>query len=110
MVGVHCQFAGCCAGPCCAWTIPVEFDAVLIGVAKVEGLADAVVGSTVERNFVGDEGFERLAEGDASRVDDGQVIEAGGAWWWRITVLALPGVEADVVVVASRGDEGSRRA
>jgi hypothetical protein len=36
--------------PLLARTIPVEFNAVVIGIAQVKGFTDSVVGSAIERN------------------------------------------------------------
>jgi hypothetical protein len=36
------------------------------------------------------------------------VVEASGAGWRSGATLALPGVEADVVVIAACGEEGRR--
>jgi hypothetical protein len=57
---VHGEITGRGAGPCCAGAVPIEFDAILVGIAEIEGLTYAVVGGSVERDFVSDESFKRL--------------------------------------------------
>jgi hypothetical protein len=105
---VHDEFAGRRSGPFGFWAIPVELYSVLVGVAEVEGLAYAVVGGSVERNFVLHEGLEGSAEVGSRGVDDGEVVEASRVRWRRNAVATLPGVEADVVMIAAGGDEGGR--
>jgi len=73
---------------------------------EVEGFADAVVGSAVEGDVGGEEAAEGVGQGCARGIEDGEVIEAGGAGWGRLAAEGLPGVEADVVVVAAGGEEG----
>ena len=73
---------------------------------EVEGFADAVVGGTVEGDVGGEEAAEGVRQGGAGGVEDGVVVEAGGAWGWGLAAEGLPGVEADVVVVAAGGEEG----
>ena len=49
---VHREITGCGSGPLIAWAVPVKLDTVLIGIAEVERLTYAVVGGSVEGNFV----------------------------------------------------------
>src|SRR5947209_3935372 len=53
-----------------------------------------------------EQAFERDGQIFARRIVDGEVIQASRARRSRLPVLALPGVEADVVVVAASGEEG----
>ena len=86
--------------------VAVELDAVPVGIVKVEGLADAVVAGAGERDAGRDQPAERVGERRPARVEDGVMIEAGRAGRRRVAALALPGVEADVVMVVAGGDEG----
>ena len=103
--GVHGEGAGGVAGPVGFGAVPVEFDAVVVGVAEVEGFADAVVGGAFELDVGVEEAAERAAELGASGIEDGEVVEAGGAGRGWAAAEALPGVDADVVVVAAGGEE-----
>ena len=76
-VGVHGEFAERGARPLVFGAVPIEFDAVLVGVAEVEGFADAVVGRAFEGDFGCDEPAERVGERGARGVKDRQVIQAG---------------------------------
>src|SRR5205823_4152292 len=51
------------AWPLVAGAIPVELQAVAVGVAEVEGFADAVVGGAVERDAGADETAKRIGQG-----------------------------------------------
>jgi hypothetical protein len=105
-VGVHGEAAVGAAGPVGFGAVPVELYAVEVWVVEVEGLADAVVGGPVERDVGGEEAAEGVGQGCACGIEDGEVVEAGGAGWGRLAAEGLPGVEADVVVVAAGGEEG----
>ena len=104
--GVHGQVALGVFGPLGFGAVPVEFDSVVVGVVEVEGLADAVVGGSVEGDIGGEEAVECVGERGTGGVEDGEVVEAGGSGRGRGATEGLPGVEADVVVVASGGEEG----
>ena len=90
--------------------VPIELDAVVVGIAQIERLADAVVAGAVERDAGRHQAAERVGERGARRIEDRDVIEAGRAGRRRRAALALPGVEADVVVIAAGRDEGRLRA
>jgi hypothetical protein len=53
----------------------VEFDAVLIRIAQVQGFADAVIAGAIERHPGGDQPPQRVGEIGARRVDDRKVIK-----------------------------------
>src|SRR5687768_5359627 len=94
------------ARPVLAGAIPVQLDAVAIRVAEVERFADAMVAGAFEGDVGGDEALERIGERGAGWIKDREVIEASRAGRRRGSAFALPGVEADVVMVAARGEEG----
>ena len=50
------------ARPVGSWTIPIQLDAVLVGVAKVKSLTHAVVTGSVERNGRLQKPPERISE------------------------------------------------
>src|SRR5207249_11754803 len=74
-------------------------------IAQVEGLAHAVVARPVERNARRLETAQRIGQRRARRVEDGDVEEPGGPGRRRPAAAALPGVEADVMVVATGREE-----
>jgi hypothetical protein len=106
-LGDHAELALRGAGPFGFRAVPVELDAIAVRVAEIECLADAVIGGTFERDVGTDEAAECVGELGARGIDDGEVIEAGGAGCRRGAAMALPGVEADVVMVSTCGEEGS---
>lgn len=93
-VRVHGEVALGVARPLVLRAVPIKFDAVVVGIAEVEGLADTVVGGAFEGNVVRDEPAERIGECGAGGVEDREVIEAGGARGRGLAVLAFPRVEA----------------
>jgi len=106
MFGGHGELAFGVAWPLRGIAIDVEFEAVVVGIAEVEGFADAVVGGTVEGNFVFYKTAQSVREGGAVRVDNGDVKETGGAAWRGFAATAFPGVKADVMMVTTCGNEG----
>ena len=93
-------------GPVRLRPVPVELDAVLIGIAQVERLADPVVARAVELDAGRDQPPQRVRQGGPGRVEDRGVEQPRGAGRGRLAAEALPGVEADMVVVAAGRDEG----
>ncbi len=53
-----------------------------------------------------EQAFERGGQVFARWIVDGEMVQASRAGSGRRSILALPGVEADMVVVASSGEEG----
>ncbi len=57
-----------------------------------------------------DAGFQHTAEGigkgGTGGVEDSKVVEAGSAGCGRLAAKAFPGIQADVMVIATSGDEG----
>src|SRR5438270_12251240 len=53
-----------------------------------------------------EQAFEGGGQIFALRIVDGEVVQASRAGSGRLPVLAFPGIEADVVVVAASGEEG----
>src|SRR3954451_9491128 len=85
--------------------IAIELEAVFIRVAQVQCFADAVIGGAVEGNARGDQTPQRVGERRPGRIHDREMEKArGAARRWRPTA-ALPGIEADMVVVAAGRDE-----
>ena len=72
---------------------------------KVERFRNAMVGRAIELHLVGDEALQRIGEVGARRIENCHVIEPGGAGRRRLASRTLPGVEANVVVVAAGGHE-----
>src|SRR4051794_16998988 len=102
----HRKLAVGAARPLFLRAVPVKLDAVVVGVAQIKRFADAVVGGTFERNSCGDEPTERVGQRRARGVEDCEMVEARGAGLRRLAATAFPGVEADVMVIATGRDEG----
>jgi len=86
--------------------VGVQLDAVAIRVVQVDRLAYPMVGGAVDGDAVVEQPSERPRQFAAVGVEDGEVVEAGGAARRRRTAGALPGVQPDMVVVAAGGQEG----
>ena len=69
-----------------------------------------MVRGAVERNAGLQHSPQRVGQLRSRRIQDGRVIEAGGARRRRRAAKALPGVQPDVVVVAAGGEERRARA
>src|SRR5262249_6592512 len=59
---VHGELAVGCAWPFFLWTIAIEFDAVVVRIAQVDGIAHAVVGRAFELNSCGEDALKRSRE------------------------------------------------
>src|SRR5206468_478278 len=103
---VHRQSSIGCSRPLVFRSVPVEFDAVLVGVVEVEGFADAVIAGAVELDAGRDQSAEGVGEGGACRIENGEVIETGCASGRRRAVQAIPGVQAKVMVIGAGGNAG----
>ena len=85
--------------------VAVELDAVLVGIAQIQRLADAVVAGAVELDAGLDHAIQRIRQRRARGIENGGVKQPGGAWRRRMAALAFPGVEADVMVIAAGRNE-----
>lgn len=82
----------------------------MIRIAQIQGLADSVVRRAIEGDAGGLKTSQGVAQILALRVEDGRVEEAGGARGGWTAAEAFPGVQADVMMIAARRDEGRLRA
>ena len=104
-LGHHLERAIGAPRPVPLWTIPVELDTIPIGIAQIEGFADAVVAGAFEWNACLIEPKERLAERRAIRIPDREVIQTGRSSCGRLAAAALPCVETDVMVIAAGAEK-----
>ena len=105
--GDHGKLTLRCARPLRFRAVPVKLDTIAVRVAEIERLADAMIGSAFERNVGKNQATKGVGQFSAGGIDNGDVIEAGGAGRGRGAMTALPGVEADVVVVTASGKKSS---
>ena len=108
-MGEHLQGAVRLLRPFVLRPVPIELDAVVVRVAQIERLGDAVVAGAFERNLGDDQPAQRVGQQLPGRVENGGMVKAGGAGGGRRAAEALPGVEPDMVVIAAGGDEGRAR-
>src|SRR4029078_10620198 len=83
-----------------------QFEAVAVRIVKVERLAHPVIGRALESHAGLDQAAERIAEGGPVWIADRDMVEPCGSRRRRLALAALPRVQADVVVVAPRAQEG----
>ncbi len=79
VTGVHGEVTVGGAGPLIFGFVAVELDSVLVGIGEVDRFAYAVVGCSLKRDVGGEDATEGPGERGAVGVEDGSVIEAGGA-------------------------------
>ena len=103
---MHGQSAIGGAGPLLGRAVPVEFHAVLVRIAKIQGFADTVIRGPVEMDASALKPPQGVGQGGPGGVTEGEMEETGRAAEGRLTALAIPRVQADVMVVASSADEG----
>src|SRR5689334_5468389 len=81
--------------------VPGQLDAVEVGVVQVDRLVGTVVRSAIDAPAPVQQPCERDGQIPAGGVVDREVVETSRAGGRRRAALALPGVEADMVVVAA---------
>ncbi len=94
------------ARPLAGVPVPGQLDPVEIWIVQIDGLVGAVIRRPVDRPAMIEQAFERDGQIFARRIVDGEMVQASRAGGGEWPVLALPGVEPDVVVVATGGEEG----
>src|SRR6185437_12047686 len=90
--GEHREIPGRGTRPGLAWAVPIKLDAVVVGIAQIEGFADAVIGGAVEGDARRQHAAQGVGELRPRRIKDGQMIEAGRSHGWRRAAGALPSV------------------
>ena len=110
-MGEHRELAVGVARPLFLGPVPIKLDAVVVGIAQIKRLADAVVGGAFERNVRPRSGGAAHRPSCAPRrIEDGEMVEAGGAERRRRAAVALPGIEPDMMMIAAGGNERSAAA
>src|SRR5439155_22387641 len=89
------------ARPLVLGSVPGKVEAVAIRVPQVKGLMRAVVVEAVERPVRCHQPAERVTQRGSCRVLDRDVVQTRRPGWGRVAAFRLPGVEAQVVVVAA---------
>src|SRR6266542_870721 len=74
--------------------VAIELDAILVGIAEIDRLADAVVARTVERDAGVQNGAHRLRQGPAIRIADRDVEESGRPTRRRRATFRFPRVQS----------------
>lgn len=98
----HVQAAIGTVRPLFLWPVPIKLDPVVVGVAEIEGLADAVIRRSIKRNSGINHSTERGCQLRSCWIQNGDMIQPGRARWRRLAPVALPCVQSDVMVVTSR--------
>src|SRR6185437_2964164 len=70
-LGEHGQSAGRRAGPSFTRAVPIKFDAVVVGIAQIQGLADAVIGGAVEGDARRQHAAQRIRQLRAGGIENG---------------------------------------
>src|ERR1051325_8412765 len=92
-------------GPLLAGPVPGELQAVGVRIGEVEGDADPVVRGALHRDPRGEQPAHRDREIPPGGIANGDVVEPGMARRRRLGAAALPGIEAEMVVIVAGGDE-----
>ena len=105
-IGEHVQAAVRLLRPHFLRPVPIKLDTIVVGVAQIKRLGDAVVAGAFERDLGDDQTAQRVGQKRPGRVQNRGMVKAGRAGRRWGAAQALPGVEADMVVVAAGRDEG----
>src|SRR5215475_1296607 len=93
--------------PFVARAVPAELHSVFIGIAQIKGFAHSMIGGSVELNTGVDYAAKCVAQFGTSRIKNSQMIKPSRSRWRRGTATAFPSVKANVVMIASSGNERS---
>ena len=93
-------------GPALPWPIPVGLDPVPVGIPKIEGFADPMIGGPLQGNTVPSQTTEGPGQIFPPGIPESHMVEARGPGWRGSAPFRLPGVQPDVVVIAPGAEEG----
>src|ERR1700686_1618221 len=93
------------ARPLFLWPVPIELDAVLVGVAQIQRLADAVIAGAIELNAGADHAMQGIGQCRPRRIENCGVKQARRSRWRRMAAFAFPGIEPDMMMIAAGRDE-----
>jgi hypothetical protein len=91
--------------PCLPRPVPVEFDAIAVGVAKVDCFAYTVIASAVELDACRYDSPQGIGKFGFGRVENRQVVQACTTARRRRSTGAFPRIQADMVMVSPGADE-----
>src|ERR1043166_599589 len=94
-----------CLGPFFGGPVPGQLEPDAVRIGEVDRDAHPVIRSALNRNPRGEHPMHRSREIGPGWIADGDVVEPGVPVRRRVRPAALPGVEPQVVVVITRGDE-----
>src|SRR3954469_4021736 len=83
--------------------IPRQLDAVAVGIVEVDSFVRAVIRRPADRPTVINQSLEDAGQIDALRVVDREMVETGRATRRPRPSCALPCVQAEVMMVPTRG-------
>ena len=88
-------------------TVPIQLHAILVRIAKIKRLADAVVSGSIKVDARMLKAQQRIRQISTRRVKNGQMIEPRASGRRRFATQTFPRVEADMVVIATGGNKCS---
>src|SRR5665213_276343 len=104
-IGEHLQPAVGAFRPLILRSVPIKLHAVVVRVAQIKCLGNAVVAGALERYLGHDQPPQRIGQKPPVRVKNGSMVKTGGPRGGRRATFALPGIESDMVMVAAGRDE-----
>ena len=93
------------ARPFVSRAIAIEFDAVAVGIAQVNRLAHAVVGSALDRDALIEQALERAREFAAIRIKNCKMIKPCPPVRRLGRAFPRPRVQADVMMIPARREK-----
>src|SRR5665213_2229058 len=105
----HCQAAVRRTRPLVLRLVPIQLNPVAVGVAQVNRLTYPVVRGSVERDGRRQQSPQRVSQQSAARIENRHMKKARRARRRRRTTTAFPGVQSDVVMIATGGHKGGLR-
>jgi len=86
-------------------SIPIELDAILVGIPQIQGLADAVIRRAVQHDTRGGDAAKSVGKLGPGRIEDREMVQARASGRRRRAPTTLPGVQPDMVMITAGSHE-----
>ena len=100
----HRQTTLSCAWPLLGRKIPVKLNSVIIRIAQVKRVANAVVGCAFQRKPRLNQSLQGIRQFRPGRIQNRKMIKARRPRCRRLAAKALPGIQADVMVIPAAAE------
>src|SRR6185503_11690124 len=86
-------------------SVAIQFNAIAVRIAQVDGFADAVIGRAFDGHAVIEQALESARQLEAVRIKNREVIKPGASGRRRRGAFASPGVQCYLKMLATRREK-----